>query len=259
MILEGKVVLVSGASSGIGLVAARMLAARGAQVVFAARSLAVLERAVRGLPGAMAVQLDVTSDASVRAAGAAVMARYGRVDVLVNNAGNGGRMGFLLEQDPQHLRAMFDVHVFGMERMTRALLPHMLARGTGTIVNVASTIGYVPMPAAAAYCAAKAAVLAFSESLRGEFVGTGVNLLLYSPPHTQTEAGQLWPLDLPKTFTPEFAAETLVHTLEKDKRDVLAGGNNMVLWLQRVSPRLALHVMRGIGLRAAARAKQLAA
>jgi NADP-dependent 3-hydroxy acid dehydrogenase YdfG len=81
--------------------------------------------------------------------------RFGHTDAVVNNAGKGSKLAFGDSTDPSVTRALFEVHVFGMERVSRAVLPSMLARGSGTIVNIASTVAWVPMPAAAAYCAAK--------------------------------------------------------------------------------------------------------
>ena len=251
MRLNDRVILVTGASSGIGLAASRALAARGARVVMAARSGPRLEQAAAGVPGAVPLVLDVTAD--VDGALATLLARFERIDVVINNAGNGGQLGRLQQLPSDHARRLFDVHVLGMERLVRAVLPIMLRQGHGRIVNVASTVGYVPMPGAAAYSAAKAAVIAFTQALRGELAGAPVELALYSPPHTQTEAGKAWPLDLPKQFSPQFAADALVRSLERDQLDVLAGGNRPLLWLQRLWPALASRIMRGIGLRALAK------
>lgn len=257
MELTGTIVWITGASQGIGAEAARQLARQGAHVVLSARGRAALDeraREIRAAGGeASVVELDVTSDASVQRAVGEVLERHGRIDVLVNNAGNGGSLGFFVDGSSAATRAMFDVHLFGTERMTRAVLPSMLERGAGRIVNVVSTVAYVPMPGAAAYCSTKAAVVAFTQALRGELAGTGVELVLFSPPHTQTEAGKAWPLELPKQFSPADAAEALVATLRKDRRDHLAGGNQALLWLQRISPRWAEGIMRKIGLRATQR------
>jgi short-subunit dehydrogenase len=257
MKLAGKVVWITGSSQGIGAEAARQLAGQGAHVVLSARGRAGLEERAREIHAAggdaSVVELDVTDDASVARAVDEVLRRHGRVDVLVNNAGNGGSLGLFVDGSTADTRAMFDVHLFGTERMTRAVLPAMLERGAGRIVNVVSTVAYVPMPGAAAYCSTKAAVVAFTQALRGELADTGVELVLFSPPHTQTEAGKAWPLELPKQFSPAQAAEALVATLRKDRRDHLAGGNQALLWLQRISPRWAEGIMRKIGLRATQR------
>jgi len=254
---KGKVILVTGASSGIGLATARALAREGAHVVIAARSLDALEaeaeRLRRGGDTALAVAMDVTSDASVAAAVEGIVRRFGRIDVVVNNAGNAGRLTFWAAADPAATRQMFDVHVFGMERVTRAVLPHMLEQGGGTVVNIASTLAWVPMPMAAAYSAAKAAVLSFSESLRAELADRGVEVMLFAPPHTRTPSEM--PLRGPRIHSPEWVAEELVRSLRRGRACFLAGASNRALLvMRRIAPGVASRIMRDIGLRAGARA-----
>jgi NAD(P)-dependent dehydrogenase (short-subunit alcohol dehydrogenase family) len=257
---KGKVILVTGASSGIGLAAARALARAGASVVLAARSHAKLEaeaeRLRAGGAAALALPLDVTSDASVDAALKALVARSGRLDVVVNNAGNGGELRFWADAAPGHLRAMFDVHVFGAERVARAALPILRRQGGGVIVNVASTVAWVPMPSAAAYSAAKAAIVSLSESLRAELAPHGIEVVLFAPPHTSTAAGRAWPLEGPRVRTPEWVADELVGALRRGRRSHLAGASNRALLvIQRLVPAYASYIMRGIGLRAVAKAE----
>lgn len=256
---KGNVIVVTGASSGIGLECARALARVGAKVVLAARSEEKLAAEADHLRwngwDASAVRMDVTSDASVAAATLEIERRHGRIDAVVNNAGNGGELGFWADADEQSTRAMFDVHVFGAERVTRAVLPGMLARGSGTIVNFASTVGWVPMPAAAAYCAAKAAILAFSDSLRAELAPHGIHVQVFAPPHTDTEAGRAWPLDV-QTFPPEWVAAEFVKSLRRERSTFLAGASNRVLLkIQRVAPALASRIMRSVGFRAVAKVR----
>jgi short-subunit dehydrogenase len=256
---KDKVIVVTGASMGIGLAIARELAGTGARVVLAARSVdkltAEADRICRDGGTAMAVEMDVTSDSSVASAVDEVLRRFGRIDVLVNNAGNGGKLGFWASTDRTATRAMFDVHVFGMERAARAVLPAMLAQGAGTIVNIASTVAWVPMPAAAAYCAAKAAVLAFSESLRGELGDRGVKVQVFAPPHTSTSAGLDWALEGPQIFPPEWVAREFVQALRRGRPRYLAGASNrLLLMIQRIAPGLASSIMKSIGLRAGAKA-----
>jgi short-subunit dehydrogenase len=254
MDVKGKVVFISGASRGIGAELGRQLAAQGARVVLAARTrepLVQLASELRQLGAtALDVQLDVTSEVSVRAAVATALAAFGAIDVLINNAGNGGTLGRLLEQSPDHTREMFDVHVLGVERLTRAVLPGMLGRGQGRVMMVGSAVGYVAMPGAAAYSAAKAAVVALADALRGELQGTGVEVVCLSPPHTQTEAGKAWPLALPKQFSPEQAARALVRALRADEQNYLTCGNQSLLWLRRITPSGSLSIMRKVGLEA---------
>ncbi len=257
---KGKVIIVTGASSGIGLASARALAGAGARVAMAARSTDKLTTAAARLVEAghtaMPVALDVTSDESVACAVAQVLRVLGRIDAVINFAGNGGQLAFWDQTPAGHARAMFDVHVFGAERVIRAVLPTMLAQGSGTIVNIASAVGWVAMPSAAAYSAAKAAVLSFSEALRGELAGRGIDVLVFAPPHTSTEAGRQWPLEGPRVFAPAWVADELVRALRRGRRRFLAGASNrLLLAVQRVSPRYAAYIMQRIGLRAVTRAR----
>ena len=152
---------------------------------------------------ALAVQLDVTQDASVSAAVAQVEAAFGRIDVVANNAGSGGGMRRWRDSEPGALREMFDVHVFGAERVMRAVVPIMARQGHGTIVNFSSTLGYVAMPGTSAYNAAKASVIMLSRTLRAELQGSGIDVRVFSPPHTSTESGKQMPLELPAAaFSP---------------------------------------------------------
>jgi len=257
MELENQVVVVTGASSGIGLAIARALVARRARVVFAARTLpklqAEVERAGEDGGQALAVELDVTSESSVARAVQSVLQRFGRIDVLINDAGNGGTLGLWSAAGPSATRDMFEVHVLGSERMMRAVVPAMREQGGGVIVNFASTVAWVPMPGAAAYSSAKAAVVALSHALRAELARERIDVRVFAPPHTSTDAGKLWPLPLPKIFTPEQVAEQLVRALRGSKPRVIPGGNAMLLLLQRISPRLAAWIMDGIGWRTLAR------
>jgi NAD(P)-dependent dehydrogenase (short-subunit alcohol dehydrogenase family) len=255
---KGKVILVTGASSGIGLASARALAHEGARVVLAARSLATLQAEAAtiraGGNDALAVHLDVADPASVERAVAHILDRLGHVDVAINFAGNGGGLGLWQEAPADQLRAMIDTHLLGAERVARALLPAMLQRGSGRIVNVASTVGWAPMPAAAAYSAAKAAVLAFSEALHGELRDRGIAVCVFAPPHTNTQAGRAWKMRGPRVFEPEWVAKQLVHALRTDQTSFLAGtSNRLLLVIRRLSPAYARFIMRRIGLQAISR------
>lgn len=252
---KGKVILVTGASSGIGMASARELARVGATVVLTARSLGRLEAVAASLAAqgleAVAIAMDVTDNASTAAAVAQTIDRFGRIDATIHFAGNGGEISLWNETSPGHLSAMIDTHLLGAERLARAVVPAMLARGSGVIVNVASTVGWVPMPGAAAYSAAKAAVLAFSDALNAELSARGVEVRIFAPPHTNTEAGRMWPLSGPRVFEPEWVARQLVAFLRADRIRFLAGSSNrLLLAIQRLSPGYARYIMKRIGLAA---------
>jgi NAD(P)-dependent dehydrogenase (short-subunit alcohol dehydrogenase family) len=169
------VALVTGASSGIGKAATLALSAAGFRVIGTRRDTS------RGAPGngtgsgVTFLDLDVTSDESVTDVVGQVIARFGRLDVLVNNAGV-GTSGAAEEVSVAQAQTVFDVNVFGLMRMTRAVLPHMRAQGSGRIINVSSVGGFVPQPFMAVYVATKHAVEGYSESLDHEVREHGVRV-----------------------------------------------------------------------------------
>jgi NAD(P)-dependent dehydrogenase (short-subunit alcohol dehydrogenase family) len=173
--------LVTGASSGIGKAAAHALAAAGFQVIGTSRNTS------RATPeeGVTFLDLDVTSDESVTTAVAQVIERFGRIDVLVNNAGLGTN-GAAEESSVGQAQGVFDVNVFGLMRMTKAVLPHMRAQGRGRVINISSVFGFVPSPFMAVYGASKHAVEGYSESLDHEVREHGVRVLLVEPGTTNT-------------------------------------------------------------------------
>jgi NAD(P)-dependent dehydrogenase (short-subunit alcohol dehydrogenase family) len=175
------VALVTGASSGIGKAAALALADAGFQVVGTSRN------AARVTPphGVTFLDLDVASDESVTTVVQRVIERFGRLDVLVNNAGTGAA-GAAEESSVAQAQRLFDINVFGVIRMTKAVLPHMRAQGRGRIINISSVLGLVPGPYMAVYAATKHAVEGYSESVDHEVREHGVRVLLVEPAYTKT-------------------------------------------------------------------------
>lgn len=173
--------LVTGASSGIGEAAATAFVEAGYDVVGTSRNSAGTVSPV----GVTLLNLDVGSDDSVSALVDDVIGRFGRIDVLVNNAGIGAG-GAAEESSVEQARRVFDVNFFGLIRMTKAVLPHMRAQGEGRIINVSSVLGFVPVPFGALYAASKHAVEGYSESVDHEVRQHGVRVLLVEPGFTKT-------------------------------------------------------------------------
>ena len=178
------VVLITGASSGIGLATALYMAERGYRVVGTSRSkdrLAGLEEEAsrRGLPVA-GVELDINSEAGLTDALAAIAEEHGPVSVLVNNAGY-GLFGPVQTLTTEELRAQFETNVFAVARLMRAVLPGMIEQGGGTIVNVSSILGRIGAPFHGAYAASKFALEGLSESFRTEAWPLGVRVVLVEP------------------------------------------------------------------------------
>jgi len=188
MTTTGKVVLVTGASSGIGKATAEHLAGLGYRVFAGARK----PEAVSSLRGGDLIQLDVTDDASVSAAVSHILATVGRIDVLVNNAG-GSILGAVEETSIAQAQALFDTNVLGVLRMSQAVLPAMRRQRAGRIVNVSSIVGFLPSPYMGVYAASKHAVEGLAESLDHEVRGFGVRVVLVEPGFTRTNIDQSSP------------------------------------------------------------------
>lgn len=180
--IEGRVALVTGASSGIGEATAKRLSAAGYKVYGTSRrATGAGERSFALLP------LDVTSDESVAAAVDNVIRLEGRIDALVNNAGFGVAPAAAEESSLEQARSIFDTNFFGLVRMTRAVVPHMRAQGSGRIINIGSVLGFLPMPYMALYSATKHAVAGYSESLDHELRTSGIRVTVVEPAYTKTQ------------------------------------------------------------------------
>jgi len=226
--LKSKVVVVTGASSGIGEATARALAARGAAVVLAARNeekLRFLEREILAAGDqALAVKTDVEDEASVEAMVERTVGEFGALDILVNNAGL-GLSGRVAELQPADLRYLFEVNLVGPLHCVRAALPHM-PRG-GRIISVSSVIGKRAIPKVGGYCATKFALNALSDALRVEISGQEISVTSVYPGTTRTAFRENsrrtrsekrgW---RPRGVTPERVAEKIARAAEKGGRDV---------------------------------------
>ena len=174
------VAIVTGASAGIGEATARALHAVGYRVFGTFRR----PPAARS-PGIEYLACDVTSDESVPAAVGKVLQETGRIDLLVNNAGVGLVAG-AEESSLEQAKSLFDVNLFGVIRMTKAVLPVMRRQGSGRIVNISSVMGLIPAPFMALYAASKHALEGYSESLDHEIRSSGIRVVLVEPAYTRT-------------------------------------------------------------------------
>ena len=171
-----KVILITGCSTGIGRDLAVRLSQAGYCVAATARKIETLE----DLPAALKLSLDVTQPDSVYGIVAQTMERFGQIDVLINNAGYALR-GALEEVPVEEVQQMFDVNVFGVLRMIRAVTPHMRKRRTGRIINISSIAGKLSTPVNGNYSASKFALEALSDALRLELAPFGIQVILIEP------------------------------------------------------------------------------
>jgi short-subunit dehydrogenase len=185
-----KVVAITGASAGIGRACAERLARNGAAVLLSARRAALLEDAVRAIAlhggRAAAVPGDVTVPDDMRALAAAAVERFGRLDVMICNTGIGFH-GRLHDTPPDVVERLVQVNLVGTINAARAACELFQRQGAGHVIAVSSVVGLRGTPAASVYAATKAAQKAFIESLRSEFVGTGIHASVVFPVSTRTE------------------------------------------------------------------------
>ncbi|MBD2769005.1 SDR family oxidoreductase [Hymenobacter sp. BT664] len=198
MISLPKTVLITGASSGIGLAAARMFLAAGVTTYASARRVESLDELAR--LGARVLALDVTDDESMRRAIQLIEVETEGLDVLVNNAGY-GQNGVLEELPLAELRRQFDTNVFGVVRLCQLVLPGMRRRGTGRIVITGSAGGDFSTPGAGAYCASKFALEALVDALRYEVQSFGVRVSLIKPGGVRTRFMEVADAGFPAPIT----------------------------------------------------------
>jgi hypothetical protein len=191
--LHGKVILITGASSGFGEDAARLFAKEGCKVVLAARRLEKLQQMAADIQSeggeAIAIPVDVNQSAEIEVMVQTVLDLYERIDILFNNAGFGA-VDWFEELDPErHIKTLVSVNLTGTMLVTRAVLPDMLERGSGHIINMASVAGLIASPLITTYSASKYGVRAFTDSLRREVAPLGIKVSGIYPGPAETEFG----------------------------------------------------------------------
>jgi short-subunit dehydrogenase len=235
MRIDGKVVLITGASEGLGAACAAEFASAGARLSLTARSADGLRRA--GGPDVLITAGDLTLEATRRSAVEWTLDRFGRIDILINNAGVGlYRPSW---STPMHeVRRLWELNFFAALGMVQLVVPHMRARDGGTIVNVSSVAAKLALPWLPLYSASKAALASWTEALRMELRGDGIHAMLVCPGYVWTGFQRHAMGDGPppsitqgKRFaiTPEDCAEAIRRGVERDARTVLAPRSGWLL------------------------------
>ncbi|MDM0011655.1 oxidoreductase [Variovorax sp. J22P168] len=181
-----RVWFVTGASRGIGARIVEAALAHGDAVVATARDAASLTGRFGESPALLAVSLDVTNESQAADAARAAIARFGRIDVLVNNAGF-GLLGAIEEATADEVRRLYETNVFGLLNVTRAVLPSMRARRSGHVVNISSLGGYQSGPGFGVYCSTKFAVEGLTEGLHAELAPLGIHATVVEPGYFRTD------------------------------------------------------------------------
>lgn len=253
--LGDQVMVITGATSGIGLVTARMAAESGATLVLAARNETALDRLVNELTAngarAIAVAADVAHEGQVENIAAQAIANFGRFDTWVNNAGV-SIYGKLEDVSTEDLRQLFETNFWGVVHGSRVAVRHLKQTG-GALINIGSTLSERSIPLQGMYCASKHAVKGFTEALRMELDAENapISITLIKPSAIDTPYKEhaksylsVEPQNPPPVYAPETVAEAILHCAENSVRDVFVGGGGRLLASAGdLAPRLTDRVM----------------
>ncbi|HEV2111041.1 MAG TPA: SDR family NAD(P)-dependent oxidoreductase [Gammaproteobacteria bacterium] len=255
--LKDRVVILTGASQGLGAVMARALAAAGARLVLAARSADKLEALATELRAAGArvvvTPCDVTQGQDREALLERARREFGTIDVLINNAGV-EELGHYAEQDPATLERIIATNLLAPMQLTRAVLPGMLAAGKGQVVNIASLAGRTGMPFGSAYSGSKGGLAEWSISLAAELRGSGVAVTVICPGFVDGTGMFSRKLTRPPRSIgashPEDVVRALLQALQKPRVEVVVNPKpvRLLMALRALSPEAALAVGRRLGL-----------
>ena len=253
MNLRGKTVVVTGASSGIGRATALEMARRGANLILGARRLSELEETAVACRALGVNALAVVTDVTKRDDCARLIAAAAQVDVLVNNAGY-AVYNSIADADVDDLRALMDTNYFGAVHCTKAVLPQMLARGEGSIVNVSSITGIMGFARMGGYYATKFALIGFTEALRNEVMPDGLRVALVCPGTTQTEFFVKAEYEkmpgaarLIAGLRPERVARAICDAAEDGRyRRILPWSSAMYMRMKEIFPRFSHLLMRRV-------------
>jgi len=256
--------IVTGASGGIGEAIARQLVQAGARILMVARRGDRLEKIAaelnaKSVDAAFAIGQadflagDVTDPAVHGAAVARCQARFGGLDLLVNNAGVGSLARFE-QSSPERMRQVMEVNFFAAVELTRAALPALHAGRQPIVVNVGSILSHRAIPHAGEYCASKFALRGFSESLRAELAPRGIDVLLVTPGSTETEffdhaleKGK-YPWRQPRGVSPDYVARRTIEAIRRGRHEVVIGtSGHFLVWANRLFPRVVDWVMGRYG------------
>jgi len=248
--LSEQVIVITGASSGIGLATAKLAARRGAQVVLVSRDEEDLARAVREIQdrGASAVHLvaDVADQAAMQRVARDVVVQFGRIDTWINNAGV-TVYGLIEEVPTEDARRLFETNYWGVVNGSLAALPH-LRSGGGALINLGSVLSDTGYPLQGHYTASKHAVKGFTDSLRLEVEKSGAPVCITLiqpaaidtpyPEHAKNHLG-FEAKHMPPVYAPEVVAKAILHCAERPERNVLVGGRGKVFSTsEKFAPRL---------------------
>ncbi len=245
-----RTILITGGTSGIGLALAGQLLARGNVVIVTGRNTPGLEAAERRFPGLHTTQSDVSDADGIRALHETTIARFPKLDTLVNNAGIMRNLKLGDNRSLEDVTREIDIDLTGPIRMVQQFLPHLRRQADALIVNVSSGLAFVPFPISPVYSAAKAALHAYTRCLRVQLQGSGVTVVELAPPGTETP---LFRGEFEKEMKGQkgMAVDVLVRraitAIEAGKNEIRPGLSNVLNIASRLAPNVIFHQMSKVG------------
>ena len=239
MKLTRKTILITGGTSGIGLELAKQLGERGNTVLVTGRDPEKLKAASAALPGIHVFQSDVSSPEAIAALHGSVLAQFPALDVLVNNAGIMRNLNLNQDRDLYDVTREIETNLSGPVRMVQQFLPHLKTRPDALIVNVSSGLAFIPLPLSPVYCATKAALHSFSQSLRAQLAGTSVSVVELAPPGVETPLfrGEFAEeMQGQKAMDVSVLAKEAIAAIEAGRPEIRPGLSNVLQTMSRVAP-----------------------
>jgi uncharacterized oxidoreductase len=246
MKLERRTVLITGGTSGIGLELAKQLLERGNTVIVTGRDQDKLDAAKRSLSAVHTFKSDVSSPDAIAALHDSVLAQFPALDTLINNAGIMRNLNLNQGRGLNDVTREIEINLSGPVRMIQQFLPHFLTRQGALIVNVSSGLAFVPFPASPIYCATKAAIHSFTQSLRVQLEGTSVTVIELAPPAVETPLlrGEFEEeLKDQKGMDVEILANRAISGIEAGKLEIRPGLSNVLKAMSRIAPQFMLRQM----------------
>jgi uncharacterized oxidoreductase len=246
MTLKKKTVLITGGTSGIGLELARQLLQRGNAVIVTGRDQEKLDAARLALPGIHTFKSDVSDPEAIAGLHASVLAQFPALDTLINNAGVMRNLDLNQARDLNDVTREIEINLNGPVRMVQQFLPHLKSRKGALIVNVSSGLAFVPFPASPVYCATKAAIHSFTQSLRIQLEGTGVAVVELAPPAVETPLlrGEFAEeMKDQKGMDAAVLASEAIAGIEAGKLEIRPGLANVLRAMSRIAPQFMLKQM----------------
>jgi uncharacterized oxidoreductase len=249
MKLMNKTILITGGTSGIGHELARQLIQRGNVVIATGRDQMRLDAASLALPGLHTFISDVSDSGAIALLHDRVLAQFPAVDVLINNAGIMRNLNLQQNRGLDDVVREIEINLSGPVRMIQQFLPHLKTKKNALIVNVSSGLAFVPLPISPIYCATKAAIHSYTQSLRVQLEGTGVAVIELAPPAVETPLGDAFAEEMKgrKGMEVSVLASRGIAGIEAGRTEICPGQSSLLKAMSRIAPQFILGQLAKMG------------